>query len=339
MPVTASTFAALSLVADVGGTNTRCALANGTQVLPGTVRVYKNAGYADEGRGLDEVLSQYLGEMRAEGQCDQIAAAAVAIAGPVKDGAGELTNVAWTFDRATLARVAGTERVEVLNDLQAQGHALDDLAAGTLRQVRAGEPAGMGATRLVIGAGTGFNAAPVFETPSGRLVPPAEIGHVSLPLRHEADRRLHQFLEDHLPAAHGFASVEDVLSGRGLEHVYLWLGTEAGDPKEKSAAQIMAALNEGNDERAAETARIYVQMLGNVAGNLALTLLPYGGIYFIGGVVRAMLPHLARFGFDAAFCDKGRLSEFNQQFPVWVIEDDFAALTGCAVFLQSLSKH
>lgn len=325
----------LSLVADVGGTNTRCALARGTRVLQGTVKVYKNAAYAEAGQGLDHVLGLYLTEMRDAGETADCAAAAVAIAGPVKDGAGELTNVAWHFDEATLARVAGCSRAVVLNDLQAQGHALDDLAEGTVKPVLAGSPAAPGATRLVIGAGTGFNAAPVFETPAGRLVPPAETGHVSLPLRGAADRRLHQFLEEKLPAAHGFASIEDVLSGRGLEHVYQWLGAEAGDEAKKTAAEIMGALADGSDPRAAETARIYVRMLGNVAGNLALTLLPYGGIYFIGGVVRAMQPWLQPFGFEEAFCDKGRLSDFNRQFAVSVIEDDYAALTGCAVFLQS----
>jgi glucokinase len=191
-----------------------------------------------------------------------------------------------------------------------------------------------GKTRLVIGAGTGFNVAVVYETPSGRLVPPAEAGHVSLPIRGDADVRLCRFLEREVPEAAGFGSVEEVLSGRGLEHVYRWLGVEAGDDRTRAAADIMAALKDGSDPRAKATAEVYVRMLGNVAGNLALTVLPYGGIYFIGGVVRAMTPWLMEFGFGAAFRDKGRFAGFMDQFPVSVIEDDYAALTGCASFLE-----
>lgn len=319
----------LSLVADVGGTNTRVALAEGRQVRADTVRRYPNRSFHDAGRRLDAVIAQYIADMDGV----DCAAAAVAVAGPVQDGVARLTNIDWEIDAGTLARVTRAERAVVLNDLQAQGHALDDLAPGSVRPILAGAPVAGRATRLVIGAGTGFNAAPVFETAAGRLVPPAETGHVSLPIRGEADYRLCQFLETEV--ADGFGSVEEVLSGRGLEHVYRWLAAEAGAEARKSAAEIMAALKDSSDPRAVATAQVYVRMLGNVAGNLALTLLPYGGIYFIGGVVRAMTPWLLDFGFAGAFRDKGRFGDFLDQFPVSVIEDDYAALTGCAVFLAA----
>mgnify|MGYP000454026743 CR=1 FL=1 len=74
----------LSLVADIGGTNTRCALANGPEVLQDTVRRYSNSEFS----GLEAVLRQYLSD---EGDVDP-AAACVAVAGPVHDGvAGEGT--------------------------------------------------------------------------------------------------------------------------------------------------------------------------------------------------------------------------------------------------------
>jgi glucokinase len=184
----------------------------------------------------------------------------------------------------------------------------------------------------VIGVGTGFNAAPVFAAGPRRIVPASESGHVNLPVRDEADLRLCRFVS----AAHGFPAVEDVLSGRGLERIYLWLGTEAGDPREMSAAGIMEGLAGGGDPRAAEAARVFARMLGTVAGNLALIQLPFGGVYLIGGVARAMAPWLAEFGFAAAFRDKGRFAEFMEGFGVGVVEDDYAALTGCAACLMAL---
>jgi glucokinase len=315
----------LSLVADVGGTNTRVALAEGVRLLPETVRKYHNADYA----GLETVLRTYIGD---EGGVDCVAAA-VAVAGPVRDGKGELTNLDWTFDRDTVARATQAERVSVLNDLQAQGFAMGVIAPENLRTVIEGPEADPSATKMVIGVGTGFNIAPVFETPGGRIVPPSEAGHANIPLRTDEELRLLRFVE----SAHGFPGVEDVLSGRGLERVYAWRRTEAGDPHEKRAAEIMAACEDGSDPAAVEAVQWFVRILGTVAGNLSLIHLPFGGVFLIGGVTRAVTPYLDRFGFADSFRDKGRFSGFMKNFAVHVVEDDFAALNGLANHLAGQS--
>lgn len=313
-----------ALVADIGGTNTRVALAEGTRLLPETVRKYANVDFP----GLETVLQRYIEE---EDNVD-CASACVAVAGPVRDGVGELTNVNWTIDNDTLSRAAQAEKVAILNDLQAQGHALWFIDPGNILPIISGPVAPPGATQMVIGVGTGFNAAPVFQTASGRLVAPSEAGHANLPIRTEAELRLCQYVE----SAHGFPAVEDVLSGRGLERVYRWLGHEASDQKELSAAAIMQAVNDASDPRAEQAVQVFVRILGTVAGNLSLIQLPFGGVYLIGGVARAMAPHLKRFGFDDAYRDKGRFAGFMGNFPVSVIEDDFAALTGCASHLAAM---
>ncbi len=314
-----------SLVADIGGTNTRVALAEGTRLLPDTVRKYPNTDYP----GLESVLRKFI---EAEGGVD-CKGACVAVAGPVRDGVGTLTNVNWQIDRDTLARATQAETVSILNDLQAQGHALEHLSPENLREVIAPPEHSPHAVRLVIGVGTGFNAAPVYTTAMGKLVTPSEAGHANMPIRTEAELRLCHFVE----TAHGFPAIEDVLSGRGLERIYAWLGHEAGTPSEAKAADIMAGLEAGNDPRAEEAAQFFVRILGAVAGNLSLIYLPFGGVYFSGGVARAFSPHMDRFGFTAAFRDKGRFAGFMKNFGVSVIEDDFAALAGCASHLAALT--
>ena len=129
---------------------------------------------------------------------------------------------------------------------------------------------------LVVGVGTGMNAAPVHNTPWGRVVAASECGHITMPIRTEQDLRLARFVETYGPHAHGFAGVEDVLAGRGLEHVHAFITTEAGAPQDLKAAEIMAALAAG-DPLARETARLYVHILGAELGNLALIHLPFGG--------------------------------------------------------------
>ena len=316
-----------ALVADIGGTNTRVALADGRQILGETIRRYSNADYP----GLETVLRRYIDD---EGGVDPIAAC-VAVAGPVRDGRATMTNLNWTIDKDTLARATKAETVAILNDLQAQGHALGYLDDSNIRTIIDGPTGLPNAARLVVGVGTGFNAAPVFDTDKGRLVTPSESGHANLPIRTERELRLCQFVSN----AHGFPAVEDVLSGRGLERVYAFLGEEVGISAEAKAKDIMAACADGSDPRATEAAQVFTQILGTVCGNLSLIQLPFGGVYLVGGVARAFAPFLTEFGFGDAFRDKGRFSGFMGNFRVSVIEDDYAALTGSAAHLVALSDH
>lgn len=315
----------LSLVADIGGTNTRVALARGTDVDAQSIRRYSNADYP----GLEPVLQRYLGDMGVA----MVTGVCVAAAGPVRDGVATMTNLDWTITGAGLGAATGAGRVAILNDLQAQGYALGAIAPEFLRVVIPG-PAPEGAAKLVVGVGTGMNAAPVHETPWGRYVAASECGHVSMPVRTEEDWRLAVWGETHGPAAHGFTGVEDVQAGRGLERLYAFAAHEAGRPADKKAAEVMADLAAG-DPIARKAAGLWVHIFGQMLGNLALTHLPFGGIYIIGGVARALTPYLAEFGLTAHFRDKGRFAGFLENFSVTVIEDDFAALTGCAAYLTN----
>jgi glucokinase len=310
----------LSLVADIGGTNTRVALADGPLVDRSTVTRYTNADHSD----LGAVLTAYL--VRTGVKARQIAGVCVAAAGPVHDGVAKLTNLDWRIDRATLAKALTADKVAVLNDLQAQGHAIGNIDAADLDTIIPQAETSPGQTCLVVGLGTGFNACPVHETPTGRFVPPSEAGHVSLPA---CGGRMSALIAA-MKRDHGFASVEEVLSGRGISYLHRVLHGEDATPSE-----IMQRMGAG-EVRAEETGALLVEIMGSVVGDLALTHLPFGGIYLVGGVSRAVAPHLARFGFTDHMRNKGRFSGFMEQFGVFVLRDDYAALTGCASHLARL---
>ena len=321
--MTQTTSSRTLLVADVGGTNTRVALAAGPKLRTDTIERFRNSEYP----GLETVLRAYMENQ----SINDIDGASVAVAGPVRDGRGVMTNLDWSIDRETLIRATGAERVAVLNDLQAQGHALGLIDEANLRTIVPGPEPVANASRLVIGVGTGFNAAPVHDTLQGKFVPPSEAGHANLPIRTEEDLRLCHFVE----TAHGFPAIEDVLSGRGLERVYRWHAVEADAPAERSAADIMAACSTGDDPIAAASVATFIRLLGTVCGNLSLVHLPFGGLYLVGGVARAMAPHMHSFGFAEAYRDKGRFAGFMQNFAVHIVEDDYAALTGLISHLEN----
>lgn len=310
----------VSLVADIGGTNTRVGLASDGALLTETVRRYRNR----ENASLESVLKRFLGEV-GDPDC---AGASVAVAGPVRDGVGKLTNLDWSIDEPTVAKATKAETVWVLNDLEAQGYALGSIPPDKIRTAIEGKGSRAGTSELVVGIGTGFNAAPVLQTPVGRAVAASESGHITLPIRSAEDHDLADFIERFT----GFASVEDVLSGRGLGHVYAWAAGKGAPDGTEDGAAIMEAFGAG-EPVAQKAVSTFVRMMGTVTGNLALVCLPYSGIFFIGGVARAMAPYFDRFGFADAFRDKGRFGPFMDDFSVYVIEDDYAALLGLAAHL------
>jgi glucokinase len=322
----------LSILADIGGTNTRVALADGTEVKIASIRRFPNGDYQARGQDIAHVLRDYLAQTGAN-----VRGVCVAAAGPVQDGVAEMTNLSWVIDGKKLTEATGASKVAILNDLQAQGQALGHIPAERLRTVVSG-PSKRGAAMLVVGLGTGVNAAPVHPGAPGRIVPPSECGHVNMPIRTEEDFQLARFIEAKLKAEGHVphAGVEEVLAGRGLANLHAFAAYAAGHPASLTSAEVLKAAEAG-DTVAIHAARLYVHILAQMLADLALIHLPYGGIYLIGGMSRAMTPHMASFGLAAQFREPRRVDLLTQDFSITVVEDDYAALTGCAAYLSSIA--
>ena len=86
------------LVADIGGTQARLALARAGVVLPGSQTRVPVADHASP----DALIAAYVAAQKV-----RPAGAVLALAGPVAGGQGRLTNGDWVFDAGTLGRVAG----------------------------------------------------------------------------------------------------------------------------------------------------------------------------------------------------------------------------------------
>lgn len=327
----------LAILADIGGTNTRVALAEGKAVRLDSIRRFPNAEYMARGQDIAQVLRDYLSQTGAT-----VTGVCVAAAGPVQDGVATMTNLDWVMDAAKLTTATGARKVAILNDLQAQGQALGHIPAANLRTVIPG-PVKPGATMLVVGLGTGVNAAPVHPGPpeanGGRIVPPSECGHVNMPVRSEEDFHLMRFIEARLTAQNEVphAGVEEVLAGRGLANLHAFAAAQSGHPASLTSAEVLEALAAG-DLTATHAARLYTHILGQTLADLALIHLPYGGIYLIGGMARAMTPHFATYGLTQHFREPRRVDLLQTDFSVTVIEDDYAALTGCAVYLAQRAQ-
>jgi glucokinase len=307
--------AARYLVTDVGGTNTRVSLTLGTRLLENTTEIFQNRGAGS----LEIILSQYLAR-QSKPDIDGIC---VAVAGPVAQDTAEMTNISWTIDLDQLKKVSGAPTAGLLNDLQAQGYALSSLEDANVKHLFGPETANRDQRMLVCGIGTGFNIAQFIPTSYGSIVPPAEAGHTRIPVRTELER----WIVDQIMDDKGFASVEHILSGKGLTLLNSYICPEVP----RTPQEVIRDAH--NDPRARDVVDCMIGFAGSIFGDLALTTLPIGGIYLIGGVSRAIAPFIHSDNYGAAFCDKGRFSDFNQKFATRIVVDDFAALKGCANYL------
>lgn len=313
----------LCVVADIGGTNTRVALTDGARIRRDTIQRYRNADHP----GIEPILQSYLADKAVTPD-----AICIDLAGPVRGHVGELTNLDWRLDSDRISKTTGAKTSLLINDLQAMGYSVAHIDKAYLKPIIQGTvpdtPPAPDAPRLVVNVGTGLNIAQVFRQRGMTLVPSSEAGHVSFSAQSDEEIRLMRWME----GRHGKIGYEEILSGRGFERIYRFLSIEAGEDQEIAANVIFDAFQKG-DPRATHAARLFVALMGRYAGDFALVTMPVGGIYLVGGVAGHFAPYLDRLGFAQAFCDKGRFSDFMSQFQVLAVQDDYAALTGCAVHL------
>lgn len=313
------------LSADIGGTQARLLLGqcdgDGWRVL--RRQTLPSRSYPD----FDTLLKTFLlpGE-RPQSAC-------IALAGPIQDGRGQMTNLSWQLDTAELAGRFGLRRVQLINDFSAQAHGLPLLRSEDLCTLQAGEAQADG-VRALLGAGTGLGMALLAGAPERPLVLPSEGGHADFAPQDEQQLALWQSLR----AEHGRVSLELLLSGHGLERLYRFIaGQPTNPPAALDARQISAAAAAG-DPLARTTLELFARLYASAAGNLALTGLPRGGVYLCGGIAPKILSFLEQPQVREVFCNKPPMRALLERIPLHVVLDEHLGLRGAAQVAAHLAR-
>jgi glucokinase len=257
------------------------------------------------------------------------------IAGPVRHGRCEATNLAWVVDAHQLARELAIETVTLINDLEANAYGIAVLEPKDFVVLNEGAPDEEG-NAAVIAAGTGLGEAGLYWDGKQHRAFACEGGHADFAPRSALEIELLRYL---LPQFE-HVSYERVLSGPGLYNIYkflrdtgrgeepAWL-TEEMRQHDPSAAISQAALA-GKCALCMQALDLFVALYGAKAGNLALTIMAAGGVFVGGGIAPKILGKLTDGTFMAAFTAKGRLKPVLEAMPVRVILNDKTALLGAA---------
>ncbi|MEM8716747.1 MAG: glucokinase [Cyanobacteria bacterium P01_G01_bin.4] len=291
-----------------------------------------------------------------------IIAACFAIAGPVVNNTSRLTNLSWQLSAERLQAELGIARVELINDFAAIGYGVTTLPPHDLCTLQIGTSVDR-APIAVLGAGTGLGETYLTWQGDRYQVHASEGGHTNFAPR----TPLQQELLNYLTQRHGRVSVERVVSGQGIVAIYQFLRDrselarsrssaealpneiphETSGEASKSVAQAVRAWEQSRegdagaaigraalantDPLSVQTLEIFADLYGSEAGDLALKLLPLGGLYVAGGIAPKILPFLQSGQFRQAFLDKGRLQSAISSVPVHVVLNPEVGSIGAAL--------
>lgn len=314
-----------TLVADIGGTNSRLALATTSkkdrEIILENIQKFKNSDF----NNFEEVIEKYL----SSSNDNLISRMCIAAAGIISEDTVKMSNLNWKITVPSLQKTSNIKNVLIINDLQAQGYALDFIKPKDLEELIEGNySAAQINTKLVCGMGTGFNVAIAYQTAFGTFVPASEYGHARTTTANEKQKLIVKQLEENS----SFVSYENILAGSGLNRLDKVLNRR----EDRSPSDILEAAKAG-DLKAKEVGSQLAGFAGQAFGDFALMNMALGGVYLIGGVARAMMPYLKEENFKQNFYSRGNFTEIMKKISVHLILDDYAALKGCANYSTILS--
>lgn len=355
---------AMLLAGDIGGTKTILRLAEffppitlQTKSPPIHTR-YEQTYPSQDFSSLEDIVKIFLAEV-----ADQLniapspAVACFGIAGPVVGSRSELTNLNWSLEARELEQILGIPKVSLMNDFSANGYGILGLTPSDLHTLQSA-PTQPSAPIAVIGAGTGLGEAFVIPQDNCYHVFPGEGGHADFAPQGGLSYQLCRYIKAQEKIPH--VSIERVVSGTGLLSIYKcfrddyrfspeapeltaafeqWEQSQREQKKVASPAALIAkrAIS-GDDILSQKTMQLFVQLYGAEAGNLALKLLPYGGLYITGGIAAKILPLMKSEGFLAAFLNKGRVSKLLKNVPVHVVLNPNVGLIGAVLYAAKLGS-
>jgi glucokinase len=295
------------LISDVGGTNIRFAKARGANDVF-EIRAYSVSSFPN----FLSAARSYLDETGRHNGC---AGVAIGAAGLVANGKVCLTNASWEISEEEVSSELGVA-CRLINDVEAVAYSLPALPESGFAALGSLTPNLASAQRaLIANIGTGFGAATLIRTGASWVTCPSEAGHMSLAFREWEEKALES----------KFASVEDVLSGRGICNLHAAISNATTYP---AAADVFK--HAASDAHCAATLKAFTQIAGNVLSNLSLAVAAWDGVFLCGSVAVGLSQVADHATLRQAF-ERGRMASWMKGVPIAVLTQKNPALTGLAV--------
>jgi len=259
----------------------------------------------------------------------------LAAAGPVVDNKVKITNNHWDISAADTSEDFGTEHVRLLNDFEAIAYSIPLLTESEIQTIGSHDHRALGADDFnvaILGPGTGLGVAGLCRRGNTLVPVTGEGGHIGFAPETPLQIELLKVLADKFDRV----SAERLIAGSGLVNIHKALATIRGETRESlTAAEIFARRDDG--EIAAAAVDMFFELLGQVAGDVALTFGAVNGVYIAGGISKRYPKVLENSRFRQAFESKGRRRAFMERIPTRLITYDQPGLLGAAYCVLELA--
>ncbi|HZR27533.1 MAG TPA: glucokinase [Terriglobales bacterium] len=321
------------LAGDVGGTKCNLALfqENGAALDLIFQRRYATKDYAS--LSFPAVIRDFFRHAAESGASisgKNVTAAGFGCAGAVVNDRFHSANLPWVIAGQEVAGEMGLKSVAMLNDLEATAHSLDHLPPKDLLVLNQGV-AQLHAAKALLAAGTGLGEAILFWNGQQYHAAPGEGGMADFTPHSEREIELLRFLKKRM----SHVCAEEVLSGRGFVVIHEFLDASVRHSSfDSSVAEAAREITQntvaGSCPICTEALDIWVSAYGSEAGNLALRVLAFAGVYVAGGIAIKILSKMQDGTFLRAFCDKGGFAPILARVPIHIVLNEDAPLWGAA---------
>lgn len=326
------------LFGDIGGTNARVALGHFEQdtLVIDHSNTYRSSAFSQ----FEDILTAFLTEQSIDHQ--QITSTCFAVAGPVKQGEVKFTNLSWSLSEDNIRKHLGLDKVALLNDFAASGYGIHTLTKENIYTFCGPDYQPNTDIKSIIGAGTGLGMAHISYNNGKPVIHSSEGGHVDFAPVGKTQGELFQYLNAKLKRV----SVERALSGYGLKNIYDFL-------RDSYYTDITTYedLNNKINENPMKTGRIvyehmeqyaiakqcielFLEIYAQTIANLALTTLPFGGLFVAGGIAPKLKEYFTKPDFQNHMFNKGRMSDLIKDIPMHIILDTNIGLKGAGYFAE-----
>ena len=352
------------LIADIGGTNARLSIVlieKNTSELK-TIEIDKTTYTTFEHANLKSILSNYISKFKNTPHFPKFAV--LGIPGALINNKVIVSNALPDLNNTTgaeMAREIGIEHVIYLNDFNVNGYSIQSKILEEnvdYIQLNPGVTPEPNTTKAMVGAGTGLGMGYLTKTSLMKYysVHSSEGGCQDFAPTTELQEKYKNYLAATLKVK--CPSVEMACCGSSISIMFWFFEKEMKVQGNKEIIKEMDAakgcqtkltkLNEKIIEKGInntcplckKVVDFFIEVYGSICGNLAITLLPFGGIYLLGGVSAALSEYMKKTDiFLKNFVDKAGLNSMLEKIPIYVIINKNLGVGGAAVFAKKVIEE